>query len=477
MHKSQILLFTAVGFLAGILALSVFKFFYLWLWQIMASSALCFFIAQKTFQNTKVFIISLSVGCLLLGFSLGIWRLGLSLAEENQYQSWIGSKQDFQGLVVAEADKRQGKQLITVRPQGFKQNILLTVPSSRSYRYGDQVWVRGKVAEAKAFDDFDYPGFLAKNNVYALMSYPKVIVLRADQGTVIIGHIFKLKEYLSEQIASLYPKNEAGLLLGLLLGAKRGLSPELTEQFRATGTSHIMAVSGFNISIFISGLSILAFYFGRRWSAFLGSLLIAVFVIMVGPTGSVVRAALMGYTVILAMQAGRLYLPLHGLLLAATIMCVQNPRLVFWDVGFQLSLAATLGIVVCYPLFQGRLKTGMLQFLLAQMVVTFSATLFTLPISLWQFGQWSLVGPLVNVIIAPLITPAMILGGLSLLPLLGAGFAFVNTIILSLLLFIVSVFSNFTWSLQTFQLTGWQALSLLVMIVFGSWLMNKKLST
>jgi competence protein ComEC len=335
--------------------------------------------------------------------------------------------------------------------------------------------VRGKVVSAEEFDGFDYPGFLAKSNIYALSRYPKVVVLKNHQGNWVYEKIFDLKSWFTKRIQQVYPEPESGLLLGLLIGARRGLPDLIREQFVRTGTSHVMAVSGFNIAIFIGGLSGLAFFFGRKFTLFISFITIAVFVILVGPSGSVLRAAGMGYAMLLAINIGRLYFPLNIMLLVAGAMTLINPRILFWDVGFQLSLAATVGIILVYPLAKLYLDTKLKAVLFGPLVITLAATLFTLPLTLWQFEQLSVVGPVANVLLAPVIEIAMGFGALSFLPFMGVGFAYVNYFVLKYMLVVVEYLSRPAWAVQAYILPGSLVVVcyVILLVLFG--LLQKRL--
>jgi competence protein ComEC len=453
MHKSTALLVLTGAFLVGVLFRSVYFLPPGITWGFLFCGVLGLGICLGVKIPKVVLCISI-ISTVLLGAGIGIGRIAGELQIQNEFVHWLGGKQDFEGVVVAEPDIRPDKQLLTIRPDGFRQSILVTLSRSGFFQYGDRVWVRGKVVSAEEFDGFDYPGFLAKSNIYALSRYPKVVVLKNHQGNWVYEKIFDLKSWFTKRIQQVYPEPESGLLLGLLIGARRGLPDLIREQFVRTGTSHVMAVSGFNIAIFIGGLSGLAFFFGRKFTLFISFITIAVFVILVGPSGSVLRAAGMGYAMLLAINIGRLYFPLNIMLLVAGAMTLINPRILFWDVGFQLSLAATVGIILVYPLAKLYLDTKLKAVLFGPLVITLAATLFTLPLTLWQFEQLSVVGPVANVLLAPVIEIAMGFGALSFLPFMGVGFAYVNYFVLKYMLVVVEYLSRPAWAVQAYILPG-----------------------
>lgn len=392
---------------------------------------------------------------LLLGFCIGLWRIGRTLEVPNQFERWMGEKQDFEGVVVTEPDVRQDKQLITIQPYGYTQRVLVTTTLSSRFQYGDRVWVRGKVVEAKAFDDFDYPGYLARFNTYALVRFPKAIVLSHHKANPIIDTLLQLKQILVGHLLKLYDSVQGNFLLGILIGAKRGLPQEVTNNFIRTGTSHVLAASGFNISIFITWLACLAYAIGRRAQMTLSVLCIFAFVVIAGPTASVVRAACMGVMLMLGQFSGRLYNPLTGLLFVAAGMVLLNPRILYWDIGFQLSAAATCGILLGVPLFSAlKEKVGGWYTLCELLGITLCAICSTLPVSLWRFGELSTIAPVANILIVPPVETVMALGFLSFVPFVGPGFAWINSHILGCMLKMEQLLATPSWAIAELHISG-----------------------
>lgn len=450
----QVLVALSVSVVGGILYGSLYAIPKPWLF--MATAFVCVWLGLRasrsldTIPTRRWFV--LVIPWLLLGFCIGAFRIQTALTEPNQYADVIGSKVDLEGLVVGEPDIRSNYQLITVQPNGATQNLLVTMPLSSQYAYGDVVWLRGKVVAPKLFDDFDYPGYLARFNVYGLVRYPKMIVLQQGEGNWLVGNLLILKHVVIKRLLYLFGQEQGRLLLGILIGAKQGLPQEVLNNFSRTGTSHIMAVSGFNISILLVALSWFSYLVGRKFSSVLAVIAVVLFVIIAGPTSSVLRAAGMGVLVILATLGRRLYMPLGALVCVASIMAVLNPRIVYWDVGFQLSSAATVGILVGMPLFE-QLSGGRYK-IFAPLVVTSAAIICTVPISMWRFGTLSTVALFANVLVVPVVPVVMAFGALSLVPVLGSGFAFICSLLLQFMLWCVSTFARPAWASVQVSLSG-----------------------
>jgi competence protein ComEC len=223
------------------------------------------------------------------------------------------------------------------------------------------------------------------------------------------------------------PDPEASLLSGILLGIESGIQPDVRKAFNDTGTSHIIAISGFNITIIAALFSkLFGRFLGRRWGATACALGIALYTILAGADASVVRAALMAGIALLGQRIGRQAFSLASLAASAMLMTALQP-MALWDVGFQLSFAATLGLVLYGPPLEAwlerlasrwirprrarRLSRTISEFTL----FTLAAQVTTLPLIAYYFRRLSLVSLLANPVILPLQPAVMVLGGLAVL--------------------------------------------------------------
>ena len=216
-------------------------------------------------------------------------------------------------------------------------------------------------------------------------------------------------------INSLLPEPHASLLAGILFGTKATMPKGFYEALVTTGTLHIIALSGMNISILVSlfAQSSLFLGLGRKASSILTICLIVLFVLFVGPSPSIVRAAIMGCLTLLAIYFGRRDWGVLSLFLAAGIMLLFDFSLIK-NLSFQLSFAATLGIILALRQAQCQRGIGLLdQFIFilkTNLIITLSAQLFTLPIIFFNFRRVSLISPIANLLIEWTIQPIMALG-------------------------------------------------------------------
>ena len=216
------------------------------------------------------------------------------------------------------------------------------------------------------------------------------------------------------------PEPEAGLAGAIMLGYKKGIGNFWQDKFSQTGLSHIIAISGLHISILAA--LVMGFFLGigwpRRRAFWLASLFLLVYIFLIGLPASAMRAGLMGFLVLWAMNLGRLNKLTNSLVLVAAILLLVNPKLLRDDIGFQLSFLAVLGIAYVFPIFRKGVgeRKGAIKIILDIAGVTLSAQVFTLPIIALNFGQVSLIAPISNLLVLwvlPFLLSA-ILAGLAL---------------------------------------------------------------
>jgi len=224
----------------------------------------------------------------------------------------------------------------------------------------------------------------------------------------------RVQEYFSRTINQNFQGPRAALLKGILFGRQEEFTPELSQQFIATGTSHIVALSGFNVTIILNALAAaLQPLLGRRYTVLIVAAVLIGFIAMTGAAASVVRAGLMTMVAQAALLLGRPVAMDRLLAYTGLLMVWQNPLILWHDLGFQLSFLATLGLVYVSPVVQQWWRWLPNQWGLREtLATTLAAMIATEPLLLWQFGRLSLVAPLVNVLVLPAIPLAMAIGAL-----------------------------------------------------------------
>lgn len=315
----------------------------------------------------------------------------------------------------------------TVSPEDIQGKVLLQVPPGSDWAFGYRLRLIGQLNTPAESADFSYRDYLARKGIQSLMINPKIDRVEFNQGNLVKAFLFNLQGRAYVVLQQLYPSPEADLLAGILLGRNQGISPDLQTAFRLTGTTHIIAISGFNIAI-LAGLfsSLFTRVLGRKWGALTAIAAILVYAAFVGGDAAVTRAAIMGALGVLGGMFGRRQNGLNSLGLAVLVMVLINPNLP-WDVGFQLSAAATVGLILygqplteCFINFAkkkiGDEKAQKLAGPISELFLfTLAAQVTTLPIMTYHFGGISWVTLLANPLVLPVQPLVMILGGLSLL--------------------------------------------------------------
>ena len=294
--------------------------------------------------------------------------------------------------------------------------ILITAPNYPEYFYGDILKIQGKLQFPTVFEDFNYQQYLAKDKIYHVMYYPKIELLAKDQGNKIFSTILKFKNKITDKIETIMPFPEAAILEGIILGNKQIFSEKIKNDLSVTGTSHITAISGMNIVIISEILMFVLIALGlwRKQAFYFVTILIVLFIFMVGAPASAVRAGIMGIILLYAQKIGRLSNAGRIMVFAGTIMLIFNPLLLRYDVGFQLSFLAVLGLIYIKPIFDKILekitKKEQINNFLQIITTTIAAQISVLGILVYNFGRISFISPITNILIVPLITLLTIIG-------------------------------------------------------------------
>ena len=293
---------------------------------------------------------------------------------------------------------------------GFLRLNLMLYPR---YEYGDKIEAVGKIEEPRQ----EVKNYLLKDGILGTMKFPKATLISKGDGSALIASLIKLKNSLEDSLLRLLPYEKQVFMSGLIFGAKSEFTPEFKQALSRSGTSHLVALSGYNISVIVDGFALIfASFFARRVTFILTILSLIFFVLMTGASASVVRAALMGALVLLASQTERRYHFRNAITIVAALMLVQNPNILFFDIGFQLSFAALLGIVYLRPILGQLLRfsndAGIFDWR-KNLLTTLAAQIAVLPLLLASFGSASVSGLISNILILGVVPITMFVGFLA----------------------------------------------------------------
>lgn len=306
---------------------------------------------------------------------------------------------------------------LTIGGEEARGGVLVFLPMGEEVFIDDQLTATCKLKRPEPFNGFPYDQFLATKGVYALCTFPSSVAAEAGLWTW-RGGLYRARILLMDRFNRLLPEPHSSFVTGLILGGSSGLSDDLQDTFSRTGTSHILAASGFNVSLFTFFFFAFAIErFGRRRGIFMTGVLVVVYVFLAGATAAVIRAGIMAGIVLLAEWVRRPRSPMRLLAFALPIMLLLNPFVLLVDPGFQLSFVATAAVLFIPDHLEGYFSWMPEVFGLREALVgSLVASLVTAPIMFWHFGSISLIAPVVNVFVLPLV-PLLMAVGLILLPM------------------------------------------------------------
>ncbi len=372
----------------------------LWLWKKRSE-------AQAPYLGLFIIII--------ICFAGGVARMEWAVTAHppSAVASSVGEKIELTGVVVTEPEVTAKSTRLTVAVNG--ERILVSTDRYATVAYGDEIQFSGKLKEPEVFETdfgrtFNYPGYLAVRDIFYTVSFATIEVVATGKGNPVRATLLDSKQQFLNQIKLVIPEPAVGLGAGLLLGVKSSLGEEIEEAFRTTGIIHIVVLSGANIMLIVIFLMyVLAFIVSVRTRAVLGIICIILFALMVGFSATVVRASIMAVLIMTALLLGRRYAILRALFCAGIVMLLINPLLLVYDIGFQLSFLATLGLVMVAPQFEMWMEGVSSKFKLKEyFLATLSTQLAILPLLLYQIGQFSVVAVFVNMAVLPMVPVAML---------------------------------------------------------------------
>ena len=350
--------------------------------------------------------------------------------------------------------------------KGISGKALIRVPRYQEYHYGDILRVTGKLETPPQFDDFDYKGYLARQGIYSVINYPKIEILDTGKGFKPLAWIYSLRNRLSQSLSLALPEPQASLAQGILLGLRGNIPYPLNQAFSRTGTAHVLAISGINISIVIGMLLAAGIWiFGKRYSIYiwLALLTIWLYALVTGMNPPVVRGAVMGSMFLIAEYLGRQRSASTALAFAAAVMVGIEPQ-VLWDASFQLSFLAMAGLIFISPYLQAWGRKGvtaavgregaaasLCNLVADSFAVTLAAILATWPVIAYYFNVVSFVGlpaTFFALLALPgiIITSALVAGAGLLAPFLAQALGRIAWLFLSYFILVVQAFDALPFS-------------------------------
>lgn len=393
-HQSWFVVWFAIGVIGGTILGLVFRINFLAAgWFLMLGGILFMICMVRP-------LLVCSVLALAAGFCCSFVRVSRELTNEKYVRQFYGMEVMVTGEISGdpETDERQTKiKLSNLRfgenreAEAMRGSLYVVLQKNEELKWGDTVTLRGKMGEGFG----TYVGNMYKPRVmWWARPEPRLWILTA-------------RDWFAERVEQAVGGTEAKLGLSYLMGMKTGLTDELEEDLRTVGLTHIVVASGAHLAILVEVARKL---FGRisRFAGLMFSVVfVVVFMALVGWTPSILRAGAMAILTLITWYGGRKIESWRMILLVATVTLLINPMFLI-NLGWLLSFASYIGIMMVMPrlvkFFYGGRKPGTVG---STVLMTVSATVMTLPIVLYFYGQVSLIAVAANLLILPTLSFAM----------------------------------------------------------------------
>ncbi len=404
----------------------------------------------------------------LLFAAIGVLRFYMKDAREPKHllDNFLEENVALEGVINSETESRQNSQRIVLSAENLEHlgtnykidsKILVTTDFFPEFYYGDRIRVSGKLKSPENFTTeigktFDYKSYLKRDSIYYTMSFAKIEFINDGEGSFVKTSVLSLKERFLSNIEKLIPAPASGLMAGLLLGVKGSLGDKLHQAFVDTGLVHIIVLSGYNVTIIAEAVIKTLSFAGVAAGIYAGGVFILLFAVMAGGGATIIRASVMAILALIARATGRTYEITRALLVAAVVMIFYNPYVLIFDISFQLSFLATLGLIYVTPVFE-KLFRKLPNFMAIRDITsaTFATQVFVLPFLLYKIGNLSVIAPITNILVLPVVPMTMFFGFLAglvgfIAPVVGTPFALIAFALLKYEIFIVELFAKFPFA-------------------------------
>jgi competence protein ComEC len=407
----------------------------------------------------------------LISFVIGALRYEIKdyLPKDKNLENNLGNKAQLIGIVSDEPTQKENQTQIIVE----LKNIIIsrtTIPvygkamvstdPNQNLKYGDRVQIEGKLKTPSNFvststNEFNYVGYLLKDEIQYTIDFAKVDIQSRGNGNFLKSILFDIKNSFTQNLNKNINEPESSLMSGILLGGKNALDKETSNTFRIAGLSHVVALSGYNITIVADSIMKILYFLPRLAGLFSGIFGIIIFVILSGGSSTAIRAAIMSIIVILSKITHRKYNIGRALMVAGLLMLFVNPKILVYDISFQLSFLATVAIIYLSPITYEKLKFVTEKFKLRETLAsTLSAQLFVLPLIIYKMGLISFVGLPTNILILPIIPITMLFGFLTGIigffsGILSLPFGLISYLLTHYIIFVAKFFAGLPFSSVT----------------------------
>ncbi len=469
MAKKSVVFFCAVSFLAG-------------------NAGASFFVISTIIPTIISFISLLGLVIFRRPGIIILTAFALGLLSWNYHGFYRAPDPPVESIAVTGeiqfVESKVNKQLITIRVlvgELIHYKVLLYVDRYPEYLPGERLNVSCRFERPMPIEDFRYDRYLALNQIYYICYRPQVSAVEASVSWRY--WLFQIKKFYSQSFTRHLPEPEATVARAMMLAERKELSSDLNTQFSRAGLSHVMAISGMNMTLLVGALQAMALALSWRRSFTFGLVLIilSVYVVIIGFQASAVRAAVMAVILLLSQVVNRQYDPWYVLILIAALLTALNPLSLMYDIGWQLSFLAMAGLLFWQKIFEQWLHWLPENFGCRAIAATsLAAQVFTWPLMIYYFQTFSTVFLFTNIIALPavdIITVAALIAPLVWwLPIIGWGVQAGILFLVRWLLLVCSVASS--WPLAAISIARmafyWYLLIYLLLIIITRYVAGRK---
>ena len=513
MHKSQVFAYLLISFLVGIFVGSWFANTYMATLVLVLIGTIVVTVSayEKTFAKTKKAQrnrqVGVVIGVCILVLALGVFRYGQANLSHSLLTEFATHQAGGKGISVTTRGFVDGEMVVSAgggsasggnaqlvfhvtevevpgRVLMVNERTLIFLKAHPTYKIGDLISVQGALQLPDNFTpDFDYVQYLKNKAIRTTISYPKISfepsvhLSKLQQSKIAIyRRIFAIKDRFQSAVSRSLPTPYSAYINGILLGTRQDIPADLTDAFNRTSTTHILAISGYNITIIAEALlGALVFWMRRRKAFWVSVVVIILFTIMTGASASIVRASIMGLLLLFANGYGRMYDPKNSILFAGGLMVLFDPLALRFDVGFQLSFLAVLGLLYVGPILQKKFQRIPEWFNLKETVLmSISAQIMVAPLLAYIFHTFSLVSIPANLLVLPVMPYVMFFGFLTgvgglIFDSLGRAVGLITWMLSSYQLHVIQWLGSLSFSVVTVAMSSFILCLLYALIIFGIW--------
>jgi competence protein ComEC len=366
-------------------------------------------------RSRKLFLL---IGIFLVCTCAGILRAEIAPRILPQvFNQYINVKTRLTGEIVADPDIRTTNQQITVNVtvKGVRTNILVFVPPTRKYIYGESVAIIGKIALPKPFASengriFRYDHYLAKKHIFATMEFASVYINNPPTGfeSYLGDTLFSAKHLFISGLRRALPPTYAALATGLLTGDQHQINENVLTVLSVSGLVWVIVLSGYHVMVIAEAVLWLLVWLPQKIRLTIAALVVAAVIFATGASAPSLRGGMMVTFTLFARGTNRTYNSLRALGVTVVLLLLWNPLLLAYDSGFQLSIIVTPALILCVPILESRLLWIPYKFIREIITVSVVAQLSILPLLVWQDGNLEVWAIIANVFVMPLVPLSML---------------------------------------------------------------------